>query len=320
MRSNPRLNLERMEMTNPFHGIIVPMLTPLNVDESLDRPAVERMVDWLLTAGVHGLFILGSNGEGATLRPSIQTEMVRATLDAAAGRVPVLVGVLETATCRVIERMRDLALSGVAAFVVTTPLYYSSWLQESDLYAHFRAIADASEKPLLLYNIPQMTGRALSVDLVLRLGQRSEVVGLKDSSGNWEAFEAIVTSRPSKQFALLQGQQSLSVRSLLIGADGLIPGYANVYPKLLIDLLNATQNRDMEKAVACQVRLDELLRIRGRAVLHANKTIAKAFGLMDDHLTAPLPRLTLDEAAQFLRESVAAGLPLRLAENGSHVD
>jgi len=110
--------------TTRFAGIIPPLLTPLTPEEGVDRPAVKRFVESLIAGGVHGLFILGSMGEGAYLRPAVRQEMVEATVEAAAGRVPVIAGVLESGTARMLEEMRRLALPGVAAYVVTIPYYY----------------------------------------------------------------------------------------------------------------------------------------------------------------------------------------------------
>ena len=297
-------------MKRLFSGVIVPTLTPLTADEGLDRDAIPRFVDFLVDAGVDGLFILGSNGEGATLRSSVREALAETTVEAAGGRVPVIAGVLETATVRVVEQMRALDGRGLAGFVVTTPYYFSSWSKDGELYDHFRRITEAADLPVLLYNIPQMTGVALTANLVRRVAGITNVAGLKDSSGDWTEFQDLLLDRPNEDFALLQGLQSLSVASLAAGADGLIPGYANVHPRLLVELVEMVRMGDLTRAFTLQARLDRLLRIRGRAILHANKVVARALGLMQDHVTAPLPHLTPAEARAFLDASIAAGLPL----------
>ena len=128
-----------METTH-VAGIIPPVITPLTHDEGVDRPAVKRLVEFLIGGGVHGLFILGSMGEGPYLRPAVRRDMAEATVEAAAGRVPVITGVIESSTARVQEEMLRLALPGVEAYVVTTPYYYGGF-SAGELQEHFRRVA-----------------------------------------------------------------------------------------------------------------------------------------------------------------------------------
>lgn len=295
-------------MGAPFHGLIIPMLTPLDAEERLDRPAVSRFVEFLLAGGADALFILGTNGEGATLRPAVRHAVAEATVEAARGRVPVLAGVLEPGTARVIDEIRALAGRGLAGYVATVPFYFP-WYGEADIRDHFRKIADAADQPLLLYNIPQATKLSLKADSVLQLAGHPNIVGLKDSSGDWAEFQAVLFRRPDPAFAVLQGIHQLSAVSLLAGGDGLVPGYANMHPKLLADMIAAAGAGNIEATLAHQATLDQLLRVRGRANIHSNKLLCKIQGLMDDHVTAPLPRLTPQEAEKFLAECRALGFP-----------
>lgn len=291
-----------------FHGLIVPMLTPLDAEERLDRPAVSGFVDFLIAGGTDVLFILGTNGEGATLRPAVRHALAEAAVEAARGRVPVLAGALEPGSVRVIEEVRALAGRGLAGYVATVPFYFP-WYGEAEVRDHFRRIADAADGPLLLYNIPQATKLCLKADSVLQLAQHPNIVGVKDSSGDWSEFQAVLLRRPDSAFAILQGIHQLSAVSLLAGADGLVPGYANMHPRLLADMIAAARAGDAEATLAHQTYLDQLLRVRGRANIHSNKLLCKVQGLMDDHVTAPLPRLTPQEAEKFLAECRALGFP-----------
>jgi 4-hydroxy-tetrahydrodipicolinate synthase len=284
------------------------MLTPLDAEEGLDRPAVFRIVEFLLAGGTNALFILGTNGEGATLRPAVRHALAEAAVEAARGRVPVLAGVLEPGTARVEDEVRALAGRGLAGYVATVP-YYFPWYGEADVRDHFRRIADAADRPLLLYNIPQATKLCLKAESVLQLAGHPNIVGLKDSAGDWAEFQAVLFRRPSPAFAVLQGAHPLSAVSLLAGADGLVPGYANMHPRLMADMIAAAASGDPRATLAHQATLDQLLRVRGRANIHSNKLLCKAQGLMDDHVTAPLPRLTPQEAEKFLAECRALGLP-----------
>jgi dihydrodipicolinate synthase/N-acetylneuraminate lyase len=296
-------------MAARFSGIIPPTFTPLDADERLDRPAVKRMMDFLVDGGVDGVFVLGSTGEGPTLRSSVRRDMVDASVEAIAGRVPVIAGVPETATARAIDEVRSFATSGIDGVVASTPFYFAGY-SDDELLDHFRRIADATDLPVLIYSIPQLTKVAVSARLVQRLAEIPNVVGIKDSSGNWAEFQAMLLTRTDPSFAVLQGAQSLCAVSLIAGADGLIPAHANMYPRLLCDLLAAVRRGDLTAAFTHQAQLDILTGIRGRASLHANKIVAKALGLIEDHVSSPLPRLTAEEQERILAASVAAGLRL----------
>lgn len=296
-------------MSAQFNGVIVAMLTPLNSEERVDHPSLRRLVEHLIAGGVDGLFILGSNGEGPSLRPAVRHELAEATVEAASGRVRVIAGALETSTARAIDEIRSLSGCGLAGYVATTPFYFGGY-SPCELQDHFYRIADASKLPVLLYNIPQNTKIALKAELVLRLAEHPNIAGVKDSSGDWAEFQTILLGRRNPDFAVLQGVHQMSVVSLLAGADGLVPGYANIYPRLLTALVAAVRAHDLRAAFAHQAHLDRLLQIRGRANIHANKLLCSRMGLMQDHVTSPLPRMQEEEASRFIAASVAAGLPL----------
>jgi len=292
-----------------FTGVIVPMVTPLTAEEKLDGPAVRRLVDFLVAGGVDGIFILGSMGEGPMLRPSVRHELAEATVEAAAGRVPVIAGALEPSTARTIEEIRGLKCRGLEGYVVTTPYYFSAYNDE-ELLGHFTRIAEAANLPVLLYNIPQNTKVPFGADLVMKLAQVPSIVGLKDTSGDWPEFQALLNWRRDHDFRLLQGNQSYMGISMLAGADGVVPGHGNVYPQLLVELTAAGRKGDIATTMACQARLDRLIRMRGRAPQYTFKIVLKAMGLTEDYIASPLPRLKPEEVDRFLTASIKAGLPI----------
>jgi 4-hydroxy-tetrahydrodipicolinate synthase len=297
-------------MDKAFAGIIPPMVTPLTPDERIDRPAVERLVDFLIGHGVHGLFILGSIGEGAFLRASAKRELAEATVAAAAGRVPVLAGLLECSTERVIEEMGRLALPGIAAYVVTTPYYYGGFAPQ-DLLEHFRRVAKASDKPILAYNIPQNTHVSMKAELMCELAGVPNIVGVKDSAGDWFEDQLLLLAPRTPGFGIFQGNQGYAGVSLLAGADGLVPGHANIWPDLLVGMYDAALRKDLPPVWAAQARLNELMTLRARAPIHTFKVVAQALGLMGDTVAAPLHRLTTAEAEQCVAAHKAIGLPVR---------
>jgi len=290
-------------------GIVPPLLTPLTPAEEIDGPAVKRFVDFLIDGGVHALFALGSLGEGAFLRSSTRRDMVEATVAAAAGRVPVIVGVLETSTVRVVEEMGRLALPGVDAFVVTTPYYYGGY-SPADLFEHFRRVTEASDRPILAYNIPPNTHVAMKADLMLRLATLPKIIGVKDSGGDWYEDQLILLSPRPKGFLMFQGNQILSGASLLAGADGLVPGHGNIWPKFMVGMYDAAQRKDAAAVWAAQAKLNELLALRAKAPIHVYKLVAQALGLMGDTVASPLPRLSPEEARTCLADHAKAGVPI----------
>ena len=294
--------------TTRFTGVYPPVITPLTADEELDRSGVKRHIEFVLDGGVDGIFVLGSIGEGPFLRPSVRAAMVEATVEVVAGRVPVIAGIIEPSTSRVIEEIKNLSGRGLAGYVAAAPFYYGGYINR-ELDKHFRKIADAADLPILLYNIPINTKTPMNADLVLGLQNHPNIAGIKDSSGDWPQVQPILFNK-EKDFVFLQGNQFMCAVSLMMGAEGLVPGHANVWPKLIVDLMKAGKEKDWPKLFALQNTLDKLVRLRGRAPNHTYKLVTKAMGLTEEYVSTPLPMLQGDEAEKFLRASVELGVPM----------
>ena len=292
-----------------FSGVIPPTITALDADEELDRDGMVRVVEHQVRGGVDALFVLGTNGEGPNLRDRVRRAVCEVAVEAAAGRVPVLAGVLQPSTARIVDDMRLLADSGVAGFVAAPPYYFSPAYGPNEIVDHYRRLADATDRPILVYNIPQYTRVTVKADAVLRLAEDPRIAGVKDSSGDWTDVQRLILERPRPDFVVLQGHQSSCAISLIAGADGLIPGFANVQPRLLADLYAAAKRGDHAEALSLQARVDRFIRIRGRATLHGTKLLAAHLGLCADHVTTPLPRMTESEAERYLASCIEAGFP-----------
>lgn len=299
-------------MVRRFFGILPPTITALNADESLDRAGMARVVQHQIECGVDGVFMLGSNGEGPCLRDAVRREACEIAVETAAGRVPVIAGVIQPSAARVIDDMRLLVGSGIQAYVAAPPYYFGGY-NSDDLVGYYRRLADASELPILVYNIPQTTKVMVKAEVLARLADEPRIIGIKDSSGDWAEVQNTLFERPRPDFIVLQGNQALSGVSLIAGADGLIPGFANAHPRLLADMYAASKRGDAAEVLRCQAQLDRFLRIRGRAGLHCTKLLAESLGLCQSHVTAPLPRMTEAESKTYLDSCVAAGFPSRVA-------
>lgn len=223
----------------------------------MDLPAIEHLVTYLLDSGVSGLFILGSSGEGPWLTASQRQQVIEQTAGAAGGHVPVLVGVLEPGTRRTLEAVQMAEDAGADAVVMTSPYYFPA--DAAIQIHHFETIAAASALPVMLYNVPANTHNPISPDTVGRLLGIDNLVAIKDSAGNWQDFERLLELRASKPgLRVFQGHESLAARSVLAGADGIVPGLGNLVPGLFVRLVASARAGDREMAFSLQAQVDAL--------------------------------------------------------------
>ena len=232
-------------------GVVPPLISPLDGAGAPDAAAMAALVEHVLGAGCTGLFVLGGCGEGAWLTPSQRGAVVREVARAAAGRAPVLAGVMLPATGPAVEAARQAADLGADAVVVGSPYYFG--VDGAAQQRHIEAVLKAVALPALLYNIPQCTHNVLAPDVVETLSADPRVLGIKDSAGDFEAFQrflAIKRRRPD--FRVLQGNESLLAASLLQGGDGLVPGLGNVAPALMVSLRSAAALGDAAECARIQ--------------------------------------------------------------------
>ena len=238
-------------------GIVPPMISPLNETGELDGDALKVLIEHILGGGCSGLFILGGCGEGAWLTSGQRASVVRGAVWAAAGRVPVLVGVMLPATGLVMEAARQAADEGADALVVGSPYYLG--VDAAPQQRHVEAILGAVSLPVLLYNIPQATHNPLAPATVTRLAQDPRILGIKDSAGDFEAFQGFLAIKKRRAaFRVLQGNEHFASASLLLGADGLVPGMANFAPALFVDLHRAAAKGDAAACARSQEAITDL--------------------------------------------------------------
>jgi 4-hydroxy-tetrahydrodipicolinate synthase len=231
------------------------MITPLTAAGDVDQEGLAAHVDRLIAAGVNGLFVLGTSGEGPLLGSVHCRQVIRAAVEASAGRVPVLAGALEPSAVRAIEAALVAAECGANAVVATTPYYFEA--DDSGIRDHLLRVADNSPLPVVLYNIPSKTHHILTTETVADLANHPNVTGIKDSHGDWAAFERLLALRRA-DFTVLQGAEHLSARSMLAGGDGLVPGLSNVAPGLFAAIIRAARAGHDGEALALQAKADTL--------------------------------------------------------------
>jgi 4-hydroxy-tetrahydrodipicolinate synthase len=278
-----------------LRGVTPPLISPLTVAGNPDEAATATLVEHVLAGGCSGLFVLGGCGEGAWLTRGQRGSLIRAAVRAAAGRAPVLVGVMLPATGPAAEAARQAADEGADAIVVGSPYYYS--VDASTQQRHVEAVLDSVSLPALLYNIPQAVHHTLSPTTVRLLARDPRVLGIKDSAGDFEAFLqflGIKERRPA--FGVLQGYEHLSAASLLHGGDGLVPGLANVAPALFVTLHRAAARSDVQACARLQTEIEDLSALHGHGHwLPALKAACAAIGIGNGVPAGPLAPADSDQ-------------------------
>lgn len=199
-------------------GIIPPIVTPMNEDESVNEKELRNQVNRQIKGGIHGLFPFGTNGEGYILNEKEKEEVLSIVIDETKGRVPVYAGTGCISTKDTIRQSQMAESLGADVLSIITPSFAAA--SQNELYDHYKAVAEAVDMPIVLYNIPARTGNALAPATVAKLSKIPNIVGAKDSSGNFDnMLQYIEQTRDSKDFAVLSGNDSLILWNLLAGGD-----------------------------------------------------------------------------------------------------
>jgi 4-hydroxy-tetrahydrodipicolinate synthase len=240
-----------------LRGVIPPMISPLTASGQVDVEAVGRVADYILAGGCSGLFVLGGVGQGAWLSTAQRGGIVEATARATAGRAPVLVGLMLPGTAPARDAALQAADAGADALVVGSPYYFG--VDAASQQRHVEAILAATSLPVLLYNIPQCTHQPLAREAVAALVAEPRILGVKDSWGDMPYFQSLLTLKLRRpNFRVLQGHEHAAMASLLLGADGLIPGLGNVAPRVLVALVQAARAGDVATCQRLHAEIFEL--------------------------------------------------------------
>jgi 4-hydroxy-tetrahydrodipicolinate synthase len=233
------------------------MVTPLNDREEVNEKALRSLVDFLVDNGVHGIFVVGSQGEAYALSRDEKKKVMETAVEQAAKRVPVYAGTGAVTTREAVELTRMAEGIGVDAVSVITPYFLSP--SQEELYEYYKIIANSTSLPILLYNNPGKTGGvSISVGLAERLSQIENIVGIKDSSGDMTLTGEYIRKTRDKGFSVLAGRDTLILSTLLYGGSGAISATANVAPKIAVDIYEHFVKGDIEKAREAQFALAPL--------------------------------------------------------------
>ncbi|MGW2596922.1 dihydrodipicolinate synthase family protein [Streptomyces klenkii] len=269
-----------MGLPVPLSGVVPPLCTPLTPSGEVDTRSLASLVEHVLAAGAHGVFVLGSSGETACLSDAQRRTALRAAVDAVAGRVPVLAGVIDMTTARVLDHARAAAALGADALVATAPFYVTA--HPAEVRDHFRRIREGAGLPLFAYDIPQFVHAKLDAGTLLALAEDGTAAGLKDSSGDLGALRRLLVELRRRglggAFAVLTGSELAVDAALLAGAHGVVPGLGNVDPAGYVRLYEQARAGRWPEAAAEQDRLAALFALVEAGDLTGMSPTASALG------------------------------------------
>jgi 4-hydroxy-tetrahydrodipicolinate synthase len=300
-------------MDQPYRGIIPPIVTPLSDRDTLDREGFARLIEHVLAGGVHGIFVLGTTGEGPSLSHRLQREVVTQACELVRRRVPVLVGITDPSFFESISLAAHAHEAGADAVVLAPPYYFPAGQEE--LLEYLQELIPALPLPVMLYNMPAMTKLAYAPATVQQLASWPQVVGLKDSSGDIEYFNQVrQLTVDVPDFAMLVGPELLLADVIKLGGDGGVSGGANVRPQLYVQLYEAAvAGADTEallKEVASLGRLYGVGNNPASAIVKGIKCALSLMGICSDRMAEPFRQFDADDVArirQLLLEILPAG-------------
>jgi 4-hydroxy-tetrahydrodipicolinate synthase len=283
-----------MSLIQTLRGTGVAVVTPFTADLQVDYTALEKVIESLIAGGVEYIVTLGTTGETPVLESAEKIDIVNFTMDKIAGRIPVVVGIGGNNTAELIKDLHKYPLNKAIAVLSASP-YYNKPSQEG-IYLHYKALAEASPKPILLYNVPGRTGRNMSAATTLKLASVPNIVGIKEASGDMAQCMTILRDRPS-EFLVVSGDDALALAQLACGMDGVISVAANAYPAEFSNMVRTCLSGNF--AAAKKIN-DPLIEAYELMFAENNPAGVKAFmaekGLLENYLR--LPGVPLSQSLQ----------------------
>jgi 4-hydroxy-tetrahydrodipicolinate synthase len=290
----------------PLRGSIVALVTPMLEGGAVDYPALRKLIDWHIAEGTDCIGVVGTTGESPTVSVEEHCEIIRVSVEQAAGRVPIMAGCGANSTREAINLAQFAKKVGADSQLQVVP-YYNKPTQEGQ-YQHFKAIAEAVDLPVILYNVPGRSVADMAHDTVLRLAQVPGIVGIKEATGNIERAQWLIKEAP-KDFAIYSGDDPTAVALMLCGGHGNVSVTANVAPRLMHALCMAAMAGDVQRAMEIQFKL---LPLHKALFVESNpipvKWAVARMGHSQGALRLPLTQLT--EPSQQMLERVLQSIGL----------
>lgn len=284
--------------TSQVKGIIVPIVTPVDENSCVNEEALKRVVNHVILGGVHGILAFGSNGEFFAIDKEEQKRGLEIIVKAAAGRVPIYMGIGDITTKVCVELAKMAQEVGADGVSILPPMFISP--TDEELYEHVVTIAKTVEKlPVLLYNNPGKVGYGLSISLVKRLAQVSNIVGIKDSSGNVHITAEYIRHTREDNFKVMAGRDTLILGSMVYGAVGAVASTANIVPELVVSIYNHFENGNLQEALEAQFKLTSFRNLFDKASFPvATKDACNLIGLDVGKSILPNTRASDDVSAE----------------------
>ncbi len=290
-------------MNKKYYGVIPPIITPVDAQENVDDEGFRGLLEHCIQGGLHGIFVAGSNGETLALTQKERDNSIRIAVDQCGDRVPVMAGVMDSSTRRVIENIKRLEQLGGKCAVVTS-IFYARHTSQDETIRHFEKISKETNVDIMIYNIPMFTGLSLTANTIEEISKFDGVVGYKDSSGNFPDFQKLLTYFEGSNFSMLQGATVYSMVSMLIGADGFVPSIAPLFPKLFVDAFEAGGSKNIDLSMKYDVLLRETSKILGmtKSATAANKFALSTLGFTHKRVIDPQDPIKKDEEKNILEK------------------
>jgi 4-hydroxy-tetrahydrodipicolinate synthase len=294
-----------------LRGCGTALVTPFRQDGSIDEPSLRNLVAWQVESGIDFLVPCGTTGETPTLSRDEQLQVVDVTVEVAGGRVPIIAGATANATQDAVERAKQMAArSGVDGILTASP-YYNKPTQEGQ-YQHFRAIAEAVDKPIILYNVPGRTGTNIEPPTLARLAELPNIVGVKEASGNMAQIAEVASSVPD-HFALFSGDDAITLPVIAVGGVGVISVAGNEIPHEMAEMTRAALNNDWVSARQIQRKYLALMQAN---FIETNplpvKAVLAMMGKIEEIYRLPLVPMRRDARSKLQRIAAEAGVIAKL--------
>lgn len=242
-----------------YSGIAVPVITPVLNDKKLDEENFKKILKHSMDHGIDIIFPMGTSGEAPTINKEIWKRSLEVAINFVNGAVPVFCGVIDNSTPRVIEKIKIVEQLGVKTVVIIPPLYSISL--QSEIVKHFEKICKSTKLEVVVYNNPDTYHVTILPKTLLEISKMNNIVACKDSTSDWSLYQESIFMLKDSKISMFCGSESLFGPSLLFGADGCVSIIANFFPKVCVDLYRAASNKDIEKVIELQKKVNDIIRI-----------------------------------------------------------
>ena len=294
-----------------FYGTGVAMVTPFDENGQVDYAGLRNLINYLIDGGVEYLVSLGTTGESVTLSKEEKKKIFAFTAEVNAGRAGLIAGIAGNNTYEVVQQVKEFDTTGYDAILSASPNYNKP--TQEGIYQHYKAIAEASPLPIILYNVPSRTGSNVSAETTVRLAKDfKNIIGIKEASGNFDQLNQIVRDKPA-DFLLMSGDDPISLPMVALGGVGVISVVGNALPRQFSDMIRLCLKGDFKAAQPAHASMIEFTRMMFAEGSPAGvKTALKALGVCGDKVRLPLVQVSAKLAEKIVQETRQLASPVAI--------